>query len=251
MYRKDKIRYISDSVVFLRYIVSPDADVHVYLYDNVNKRDLYQLSRTYTLSISLFVDQFSLDEDKSMIYLSPDIIGQHIRVEYYTEGMENPFFYGSSLNRFVSNMLRWMDTRIIDGLYVYWRDYEEGYPIKRIRSGSFVYDGTFYTFPGGNFDIRRNAPPSIKGRFRSYLLFINDEILKSYVFYQNMMLNKVGVIHSSSVNSDMSITKEDVDSVYSSRYYSSPLKIAYIHVYLTDTMDYEIWIEYPSESRSM
>ena len=251
MYIKEEILLIEEPIAYLRYYAVHGTLIQIYLYDNIKKEDVYQLTRVYSLHSSLFDDQFAFDEDKSLLYFSPTSISTYIRVVYYTEGKQSSFYIGGNLDQFLTKMLAWSESRIIDGLFVYWLAHEEGNPIKHIKAGSFVYQGSFYAYPGGTFDIREQAPPTIKETFRSYLLFINQEWLSNYVYQQNKMLNQIGIIHSTATDHDMQVTLNDVNAAYDNLYESAALKIAYIHIYLMSSFDYEVWVDYPKDGRSI
>jgi len=249
VYLKEEIVLLNKPIVYLRYCMVHGTTVEAYLYDNVRKENVYKLDRIYSLHNSILQNQFSIDEDKSMMYVSMGMDGLYLRILYYTEGKDNTYYVGGNLDRFLTRMLQWSETRIVDGLFIHWPANEEGQPIKQIKGGSFIYEGELYVYPGGVFDIRQQAPPTVKETFRSYFLFVNGEWLSSYVYRQNKMLNKIGIIHSTCTDPDVWVTLKDVNAKYENMYTSAPLGIAYIHIYLMSSMDYEIWVEYPRDAR--
>lgn len=249
MYLKEEIVFVDKPIIYLRYCMVAGTLIDVYLYDNVKKENIYRLDRIYSLHNSILESQFSIDEDKSMIYLAFSSSGIYIRVLYYTEGKDNVYYIGGNMDRFLVRMLQWSETRVVDGLFVYWTPEEEGQPIKHIKAGSFIYQGELYVYPGGVFDIRQQAPPTIKETFRSYLLFVNGEWLSNNVYRQSKVLNRIGIIHSDCTDNDVWVTLQDVNAKYDRLYNSEPLNIAHIHVYLMSNLDYEVWVEYPREAR--
>jgi hypothetical protein len=250
MYRKEEIVLISSSVTYLKFVMCND-NVSIFTYDQTLRRDILQLSRVNTLSVTLFNDQFSVDDDHSAVFVSPTVVGQYARIVYYSEGLQNPYYASSNLYQFIEQVLRWTSNRIVDGLFLYWDDSLNDINEKLIRPGSFVYDGQFYAYKGGTFNIREQAPPMIRQTFKSYLLVINQEILESYLDVQGRMLTRVGVVSSATAHETSTESKADVDSVCENRYESQPLRVAYVHAYLTTSLTYETWIQYDNSFRSL
>ena len=250
MYRKEEIVILSSAVTYLKFTLAND-NVSITTYDYSMQKDITPLERINTLSASLFNSQFSVDDDHSAIFVSPSIVGQYVRITYYSEGRQNPYYASSNLYKFIDQVLRWTSNRIIDGLYLYWDESSSDVNDKKLQPGSFVYDGQFYAYMGGKFHIRDYAPPMIKQTYKSYLLLINTECINSFLDVQGRLLKRLIVVASATSHDSIAGAKADVDSVTASRYTSQPLKVAYVHAYLTDTLRYETWIEYPIETRSL
>lgn len=251
MYRKEEIFIVTAPVHFLKYGVVADANITIFTYNYSNQQDLTQLERVYTLSVSLFSNQFSLEDDRSAIYLSPSLIGSYIRVAYYSDGGQNPYYASSNLANFIEQVLRWTSNRIVDGLFLYSDCCGTDINKLKIQPGSFVYDGQYYTYKGGEFALREHAPPMIKLTYKSYLLYISQEILQSFLDKQMRLLNRVGIINSATAHESITDAKADVDAVFLNYNDSQPLSIAYIHAMLTDELTYLTWIEYPTNCRTL
>jgi len=220
------------------------------MYDYALKTDIQEMERVSTLSISLFNSQFAVDEDKSAVYNAPSIIGKYIRVVYYSEGEQNPFHASSNLHAFISQVLRWTSNRISEGIYLTKPEGDCSH-LRTIQPGSFVYENRFCVFPGEVFDIRLHAPPTIKDQFKAYYLFINQEVLDGYLDKQVSSLTRVGVITSSTMHDTVGSAKLDVLALYTTMYSSTPLEVGFLYIKLTDTFAYDIWIEYPANSRTL
>jgi hypothetical protein len=250
MYRKEEIVLISSSVTYLRFVLA-NTNVTVFTYDQILRTDILPLARINTLSVSLFNNQYAIDEDHSAIFISPSIIGQYVRIIYYTNGTQNPFYASSNLHNFINQVLRWTSNRIVDGLFLYWDDAASDINEKNIRPGSFVYETQFYTYQGGTFNVRDYSPPMVMQTYKSYLLVINSDIISSYLDVQGRMLTRIGVVTSTTAHETATESKADVDSTAASRYDSQLLKVAYVHAYLTDQRKIEEWVDYPAEYRTL
>jgi hypothetical protein len=123
--------------------------------------------------------------------------------------------------------------------------------MRTIQPGSFVYENRFCVFPGDVFDIRIQAPPTIKDKFKAYYLFINQEIVDSFLDKQISTLSKLGILTSSTIHDDAGSAKLDVSALYATAYNSTPVEVCFIYIKLTDTFAYDIWIEYPPKSRTL
>jgi len=252
VFTKEEIVELKSVTHYLIYQTVVGSDIDVFLYDPIKEENIYKFEQTYSLHNSIASNQFGIDYVKSMLYFSLHYQkNASIRIVYQSEGIKSQFHQGGNLGKIVDSMTEWSINRVIDGMFIYWTANEEGGTRKRIQPGSFIYDGKFYVYPGGIFDIRMESPPTIKNTFKSYLLFINSEWISGYVYSQNKMLNKIGIIHSNVSHSDMEVTLNSVNAKYEILYETKPLKIAYIHLYLMDSMDYEIWIDYPKDSRGI
>jgi len=252
VFTKEEIVQLKSPTYYLIYQSIVGSDIDVFLYDTVKEENIYKFEQTYSLHNSIVSNQFGMDYTKSMLYFSLNYLkNAYVRIVYKSEGSKNQFYQGGNLSKIADSMTEWSINRIIDGMFIYWSANEEGGTRKRIQPGSFVYNGKFYVYPGGIFDIRMESPPTIKNTFKSYLFFINSEWISGYVYSQNKMLNRIGIIHSNVSHSDMEVTLNNVNSKYDTLYETQPLKVAYVHLYLMDSMDYEIWIEYPKESRGI
>ncbi len=249
MYRKEEIVLISSPVTYLRYVLVND-NVDIWLYDYSLKTDLLKMERVNTLATSLFNTQYSVDEDKSSVYVAPSIIGKYVRMSYYTEGTQNPFYASSNLHKFITQVLNWTSNRISEGMYLYWDACDPDY-MKKINEGSFVYENLFYVYNGGVFDIRHHAPPTSRQRFKAYYLFINQEIIESYVDRQTQMLTQIGILSSTTSHDALDAAKLDVMARYTATYESTPLEVAFIYIQLMDSLQYNIWIEYPISTRTL
>ena len=256
MYRKFQIETIESSYIFLRYVVDPTATVTVQLINPATGLTEYTLSRT-SMSTALKPDQFAVDDEMSAVIVSLALRGKTALIFYYTDGTRNPYYAASNLHQFITKVLSWTENRIVDGLFLYWESCEsaddtgEVPPVLKIKEGSFVYDGTYYTYSGELWDIRKYAPPTVKGHYRAYRLFINREVLDSRLNKQYSALTQIGVIHSKLTYEDIGQAKLDVDSVYEELYSSEPIDIAYMYVLLTDNRKFNVWIRYPKEARTL
>jgi|GEM_PF-4203435 len=249
MYRKEDVILVTSPIQYLHYIITSD-NVKVWEYDTTQNQELYELERVYTLSTSLFSNQFAIDVDRNGVYLSPTMNGKYIKVVYYSDGQINPFYASSNLHKFITNVLKWTGHRIVDGCFLHWTD-GGCVTSHRIKEGSFVYSNQYYIYAGEDLDIRNLAPPTIVGRFRGYYFFINDEIISNNLNHQTRTLTKMGYLHSSAMHDETGRAKLDVLALYDNLYSSEPLNVAFMYVYLTQSLDYEIWIEYPTEHRTL
>ena len=250
MKKKEELILISSPVTYLRYTLANANTVEAFQYDYTIQQDVLKLEKIYSISISLFNTQYSIDVDKSCLYIAPSLIGKYIRVVYYTEGEQNPFFASSNLHKFINQVLKWTANRIAEGLYLHWKKCDPAY-MRIINEGSLVYDNRFIVYPGGVFDIRQNAPPTIKGTFKAYQLFVNLEIIQSFLDRQTQMLSKPGILSSSVAHSSIDAAKLDVMNRYKTLYNSDAIVICYVYIMLRDDYGYELYIEYPPEYRTL
>lgn len=251
MYRKLQIDTVQSSIIYLKYVVDMGSTVTVQLVDPITKQALYNLERVNSVTAAIRTDQFVVDEDINAIVINLANRGKTVLITYYTDGTQNPFYASSNLHTFISKVLKWTDNRLVDGLYLYWDDCDRSNPVKKIKEGSFVYDGSFYVYQGGIFDIRDYAPPTVIGYYRGYRIFINQEIIQSYLNTPASMLTQVGIITSSATHTAMDSAKLDVMTLYDSMYNSEPLDIAFVYIRLNDSREYDIWVEYPKEQRTL
>jgi len=249
MYTKTEIVLISSPVTYLKYILASSI-VKASLYDNALHQVIQSLERISTLTVSLFNTQFAIDEDKCAVYVAPSIIGQYVQFVYYSEGAENPFYASSNLNAFITQVLKWTSNRISEGIYLTGSECNCDY-LRTIQPGSFVYEDQFYVYHGESFDIRIQSPPTIVNQFKAYYLFINQEIIETYLNNQEKILNRLGVITSSAMHDDNGSAKLDVLALYDNMYNSTPLQVAFVYIMLSDAMSYDVWIDYPSGSRTL
>jgi len=252
MYRKLQIVEITSSIIFLKYVVDLGSIITVSEVDPITHELIYNYERVNTVTAAMRTDQFTVDEDLSAVVVSLANKGKTIAITYYTDGTQNPYYASSNLNLFIEKVLSWTDNRICDGLYVYWNQYrpEDEY-VKHIKPGSFIYDGNFYVYGGEDFNIRDYAPPTRIGYCRCYKMFINNEILESYVDMQVKLLTRIGIITSSDMYAKFDEAKLDTMGTYDNMYQSQPLDICYMYVVLNEERDYDIWIEYPQGARTL
>lgn len=249
MYRKEEIILVDSPVIYLRYILAT-SNVQAFLYDYTKHEDIQELQRVATLTISLFNTQFAVDEDKSSIYNAPAIVGQYVRIVYYSEGESNPFYASSNLHAFITQVLRWTANRVSEGIYLTTKECDCAH-LRSIQPGSFVYENRFCVYPGDVFDIRLQSPPTIINKFKAYYLFINQEIVDTYLNQQEQILTKLGSITSSTMHDTTGAAKLDVLSLYDNMYETTPIEIAFVYIKLTETMSYDLWVEYPQKSRTL
>ena len=249
MYKKEEIVLVSSPVIYLRYILAVSR-VQAFLYDITTHADIQEMERVATLTISLFNNQFAIDEDKAAVFNAPSIIGKYVRFVYYSEGEENPFYASSNLHSFITQVLRWTSNRVSEGIYLTTKECDCAY-LRNIEPGSFVYENRFCVYPGEIFDIRLKSPPTIKNQFKAYYLFINQEIVETFLDQQEQILTKLGCITSSTMHDDTGAAKLDVLALYQAMYNSTPVQIAFVYIKLTESFSYDIWIEYPSSSRTL
>lgn len=250
MYKKEEIVIISSPVTYLRYTLTNNINVKVYQYDNILQKDVLELQKVFSLSISLFNTQYAVDVDKSCIYIAPSLIGKHIRIEYYSEGAQNPFYASSNLHKFITQVLKWTSNRISEGLYLHWQKCDPAY-MRIINEGSVIYENRFIVYPGGVFDIRQQSPPTIKGTYKAYKIFINLEIIQSFMDKQTQMLSKIGILSSSVAHPSIDKAKLDVMTRYTTLYESEALVICYVYIMLREDYGYELYVEYPPEYRTL
>ena len=250
MYIQQEIVTASSIIIYLKYILATDA-VTISTYNYTTQTDVTSLTRVNTLSATLFDGQFSVDDDKSAIYICATAIGSYLHITYYTNGIQNPYYASSNLNQFINQVLRWTSNRIVDGIFLLNTPGANDPNQKTIQPGSFVYNGQYYAYQGGIFNVRDYAPPMIKQTYKGYLLCICNEIIESWLDVQSQFLNRVGVVISSTSHSDMLSAKTDVDSVAATQYSSTIIEVAYVYAYLTKSLVYESWISYPNDFRSL
>jgi len=249
MYTKEEIVLIDSPVVYLRYILATNV-VKAYIYDFSLKQDLQEMERVATLTISLFNSQFAVDEDKAAIYNAPSIVGKYVRFVYYSEGEQNPFYAASNLHVFINQVLKWTANRVSEGIYLTQQDCECTH-LRKIEPGSFVYENQFCVFPGESFDIRVQSPPTVKDKYKAYYLFINQEIISSFLNKQEQLLTKLGILTSSEMHDNIGSAKLDVLALYETTYNSSPIEIAFVYIRLNESFLYDLWVEYPIKSRTL
>jgi hypothetical protein len=249
MYRKEEIRLVSSPVLYLRYILAT-SNVQAFLYDSATHTDIQEMERVATLTVSLFNNQFAVDEDKASVFNAPSIVGKYVRFVYYSEGEENPFYASSNLHSFITQVLRWTSNRVSEGIYLTTKECDCAY-LRNIEPGSFVYENRFCVYPGEDFDVRLKSPPTIKEQFKAYYLFINQEIVETFLDQQEQILTKLGCITSSAMHDDTGSAKLDVLALYTAMYNSTPIQIAFVYIRLTESFSYDIWVEYPSSSRTL
>jgi hypothetical protein len=249
MYRKEEIVLVGSPIIYARYVLAHD-NVTFFSYDYSLNQDILPMERVNTLSMSLFNNQFSVDEDKSAFFIAPSIVGTWVRMIYYTEGDQNPFYASSNLHKFITQVLKWTSSRISEGIYLYWEPCDPVHK-KLINEGSFVYENQFYVYHGGVFDIKMQAPPTLRNTYKCYYLFINQEILDSYLDRQSRMLSEIGILPSSTSHLTLDAAKLDVLTRYTNMYDSEPLEVAFVHIQLNDQLSYNVWIEYPTTSRTL
>lgn len=250
MYRKEEIVYVDSPILYLRFGLTND-NVSVWLYNTSLSEDVYSLDRVHTLSISLFNNQFAIDDDKNALFFSPSIVGNYVRIAYYSEGDQNPFYASSNLHQFITKVLAWSGNRIIDGLYIHWTGCSNDISSKTIQAGSVIYNNQLYIYPGGTFDIKLHAPPTIRGTYRAYYLFVNEELLSDKLNRQTKIMSDIGILRSTVTHSSIDAAKLDVMSLYDSLYESEPLKVCFAFVLLTEENTYELWVEYPNDHRAL
>ncbi len=249
MLRKEEKVLVDAPVMYLKYITATDA-VDAFIYDYSMQTDVQELERVYTLTISLFNNQFSVDEDVGAIYFAPAIIGQYVRIVYYTEGELNPFYASSNLHAFISQVLKWTSNRVSEGIYLTSHRCDPSYA-RMIEPGSFVYDGQFGVYPGELFDIRQHSPPTIKNTFKAYYFYINADTVSQYKYNQDQVLSQISILTSTTMHDTIGNAKLDVDALYTSTHDSDPIKICYVYIKLLESFAYDIWVEYPQESRTL
>jgi len=252
LFRKLQIETIESSIIYLKYVVDAASQVTVQVVNPITLELEYELERVNSISTALRSDQFVVDEDVSAILVNLALEGKKVVITYYTDGQINPFYASSNLHTFISKVLKWTSNRIVDGLYVYW-DYKDcnDKPIKKIKAGSFVYNGLFHIYGGGVFDIRDWAPPTIVNAYRGYMFFINDEILTSHLDNRTNILQELGILTSDSMHDTVDAAKLDVMTKYDRIYSSEPLVICYGYVLLNGQRQYDYWFEYPPENRTL
>lgn len=253
MYRKTQIELIESSIIYLKYIVEMGYQIDVQIVNPDTLEWEYSLERVNSVTAALRTDQFSVDDDAGAIVLNMALMGKKAIIIYYTEGKINPFYASSNLHTFIAKVLKWSENRIIDGCYIHW-DYiscGDDSPQKKIKEGSFVYDGRYYVYKGGYFDIRNYAPPTVIDNYRAYKFFINAEIISSYVDNRQSLLQQIGIIHSDSIYPTINEAKADLMGVYKNQYNSISLDICNMFIKLNSAREYDIWISYPSENRTL
>ena len=252
MYRKLQIETVDSAIIYLKYVVDITSDITVQVVNPANMQLEYELERVNTISTALKPNQFVVDGDTNSIILNYALEGKKIVIIYYTDGKINPFYASSNLHTFIAKVIKWTSNRIVDGLYIYW-DYEDcnDSPIKKIKEGSFVYNGLYHIYRGGVFDIRDWAPPTVVNMVRGYKFFINDEIIQSYLDNPTNMLTKLGILSSDEMYQQFDAAKLDVMNKYRRIYNSDPLTICYGYCVLNQNGGYDFWFEYPSEMRTL
>ena len=249
VYVKEEKVLIDSPVTYLKFILADDV-VSIFEYDYTTQTDVQELERVYTLTISLFNNQFSVDIDKGAVYIAPSIIGKYVRIVYHSEGELNPFYASSNLHEFITQVLRWTSNRVAEGIYLTYHNCDERY-VRVIEPGSFVYEGQFGVFPGNIFDIRQHAPPTVKGQYKAYYMYINSSTIADYSNPQDQVLANISIIASSTMHDAIDSAKLDVQALYAEQNDSTAIEICYVYVLLLDSFEYDIWVEYPPESRTL
>jgi hypothetical protein len=227
--------------------IEPYAEISVYGWDNVENKILFKYEQVSGLYNSLYINQFSVDVEKGIFYFNPSNINTYVRIEYYTSGDQNPFHISSNLMSYVTRIIQWSNSRIVDGLYFYKGEFDSQ-EVFRLKGGSILYNGSLYVCKDLIMDFKDLASPTINNVFRCYYFFINEEILSNYLDEQTLILNSVGEIHSQMLYDTMRDAKNDVDKLYNDKYFSDPLGIAYVYLRITGR-NYNFWINYVNDSR--
>lgn len=249
MLKKEEVVLVSSPVTYLRYTLAHD-NVTAFEHSYTLHEDIVEMERIHSLSISLFNSQFAVDTDLSAAFVAPSLVGKYVRFVYYTEGELNPFYASSNLHKFIEQVLKWTSNRIAEGLYLHWKACDPAY-MRIINEGSFVYENRFIVYPGGKFDIRQHAPPTVKGTYKAYHMFVNQEIIDGYLDRQSQLLRQIGILSSSTQHSSIDAAKLDVMTKYTSMYKSSALTVCYVYIRLNQDFSYDIRIEYPTASRTL
>ena len=248
MYRKNEILYLSSFSQFAQFTID-SLDVHAWLYDNIRRKETYELQYVATPSTLLFDNQFSVDFDKNQFFFAQNLLKNYIKVQYYSYGDMNPFYATSNISLFIEKVLARAHNNITSGIYLYQTEYDPEY-IWRIENGSFTYNGEFFVYKGQTLNFKELAPPTLENYCRCYSFFINEEIVESYTNNQINTLTKLGMIKSE-MYQDLGKAKLDTKIQYDNLYKTEPLIVAYVYLLIDQkTKNYEFWIEYVPNNRS-
>ena len=251
MERISQIIRVDSPLVFLRYQLTLDTMVQAWAYDYTEQRDLYELERVPLFNMNVGEGQFAVDDEHSAIYLNPAALGTYIRVSYYSDGEINPFFATSDLYLFVSKVLKWTSNRLVDGFFFYREECDRETELYRLAPGSFVYNGQFYAFAGIDFRITDYAPPTVVGQCRGYLFYIDQDVINSHMDRQIKALLNVGLLRSSGTYATFGEAKLDVEAQLAEVSEYHRIIIAYMYVVMNESHNYETWIDYPPEHRTL
>ena len=249
MFLEREIVRIVDPIYYLKKGIVSNTIIEVWKYNNITSQREFELEKVSRVSVTLFNNQFSINEDQSILYFPTAFLGNFAEINYYTEGNQNPFDVASNQFQVLNRIVNWSNNRIIDGLFLYKFNFDEYY-IQRIKEGSFVLNGVYYTFPAKYLDFRGYGYPTIKSKFRGIHVFINQSIILGNVFNPSKSLTNPGILVSSSLHEEQEFAKIDVIAKYTTQYGNEPrLDIAFIYILQDEDANTLYWFEYPSDSR--
>lgn len=247
MYQQIEIVTLDSSIYYSKKVIENGTVLVVETYDTANDKVILTLEKISGTFNSLYATQYSVDVDKGLFYMSPMNTGSTIRITYYTEGEINPFYVSSNISVFTKKMLTWSENRICDGLYLYRSDTDEN-RTWHFKGGSFILEGLLYVVIDHFLDIRYMSPPTISNKYSAYYFYVNRDVVVDSLDNKTKILNKVGMLQSSSLYAKMSEAKTDVLGKYASTHTVDALPICFLYVMQSNNM-YQYWVEYPSSGR--
>lgn len=249
MYQKTEYFYLDSSQYYTENSIVPYTEIRIVRVDE-NKNELYELTHK-SIGTALTKEDYSIDIDRGLVIFAPQNIGNLFKIEYYTNGDVNPFSISENLFFIVEEFLRWSKMRIISGLYFY-RNNDDRESILRLHQGDFVYRGDYYVCKEKVYDFSYLAAPTISGKFRGYMFYINADTIDEHTnLYRPLMtIDEPSLLITTQLYEHTFQAKNELLGRYKAAYPNTE-KIILAFVYLRIDDHYNFWVEYPSGFRMM
>ena len=251
MYLETENTILTNTIYYTNNIIVSSEPITVYKIDTVADERIELSRNTAPVSgnISLFENQYTVNEESGILYFPLNLVGQSIEIRYFTEGNINPFKTTGNIGNFIERFISWGNNRIIDGLFLYQNVYDKSHN-RHIKRGSFVINGNYYIVNDITLNFRNHGVPSVRGRYNCVYFFINPTIVEDYLSENNKELVNVGILTSSTHHETQNEARTDVIARYTTTYGNiNTLRIAFVYVLVDDDNNILYWTEYPKDSR--
>lgn len=258
------------NIYFLDYVITPNTDVKVYMkgiYNNIQitpegvvysnakpqeNTEWYEMEVVEFPNLPQQVNQVSIDYNKSLLIFNPQLFEFknviEFKVIYSTQGFPNYFKFNSNVFNLVSNIVSRSKFRILDGIYLTKEKCDKPFDFW-VVGGSLIYNSEFYVVEPHLLRLNNYGVPTFKGGYRSYLLVVNDSVIRDKYNVNHNSLLGLGVFSSQFTYMEMQDAIDDVYAQLPTDTYN--MIVALITFLYTQSGDYLYWIKYFSQYRKL
>jgi len=166
---------LQSNIYFTEYVIAPESNVRIWLLDTNNSKVL-ELKEIHGEILNS--TEFNVDRNRGLIFFNPELLGNTIYIEYFSDLTLNPLYVYDELYRLAYEMAK-LSYMSVTGCLINFDPYTGNL---KVSEGIISFNNNIYTFNGAEEVINTNNITVGK----SIVVYIYEPLVEDYAVYNTL-----------------------------------------------------------------